>query len=351
MISEESKMSTEILREELHVPSSWRGEDLLGREDWIHRLTPAEVEDLETALAAARSCGKPMGELARDDFPLTVLAGAVASWMKELESGRGFINVKGLPVARYSEQDTELMLWGIGLHMGSAVSQNAAGDLLGHVRDTGADASDPTVRLYKTRVDLGFHSDGADVVALLCLRQGRSGGFNRFVSTSALYEEIRKRRPDLIHLLYEPFYLDAHGQEEKGQTPFFKLPICRYAEGKLSFFHIPWYVRNAQRHAEVPRLTPEQNELLDLIDELAADPKLHLEMRLEPGEMNLLKNNTALHARTEYEDFDAPEQKRHLLRLWLTAHGHWSDGDALVRSGIPRKEGVTSDAEVVATSG
>ena len=44
-------------------------------------------------------------------------------------------------------------------------------------------------------------------------------------------------------------------------------------------------------------------------------------------------------------DFAEPERKRHLVRLWLTAHGEWADGDAFVQQGIPKKEGVAADAE------
>jgi hypothetical protein len=168
------------------------------------------------------------------------------------------------------------------------------------------------------------------------------------VSTSALYNEILRRRPDLAPLLYEPFHWDRNDEQAEGEPPTFQLPICRYADGKLTFFYIPWYIRKAQRHPHVPRLTTEQHELLDLIDAIAADPAFHVEMRLEPGEINYLKNNAVLHARTEFEDFDEPERKRHLVRLWLTAHGDWADGDAFVQQGIPKKAGVVSDAEDIA---
>jgi alpha-ketoglutarate-dependent taurine dioxygenase len=42
-------------------------------------------------------------------------------------------------------------------------------------------------------------------------------------------------------------------------------------------------------------------------------------MDFEPGDIQFLNNSTILHARTAYEDFEEPERKRHLLRLWLTA--------------------------------
>ena len=317
---------------------------------WRYRLGPAEVADLERALAVARATGKPMAALTRDDFPLSVLAPAIAGWMRQLEGGRGFLNVAGVPVAGHTDADVALMHWGIGLHMGAAVSQNAAGDLLGHVRDTGADAADPGVRLYKTRVELGFHSDGADLIGLLCLRPGKRGGESRIVSCGTVYNEILRRQPDLVPVLYEPFYWDRNEEQGPGEDPYFALPICGDQGGHFRFFYIGWYIRKAQRHAAVPRLTAEQAAVLDLIDALAADPALHLAFRLEPGEISYLKNATALHARAAYEDFDEPARKRHMVRLWLTAHGAWADGDAFVRQGIPRKEGVASDAAAIAAA-
>jgi len=342
---------SDVLREPLATPAAWRGVNLQEDGGWLHRLSPAEVADLESALRQAKAGGRPLTELTREDFPLPVLAPAIARWMDQLQNGRGFVNVKGIPVERHGDQDVALLHWGLGLHMGTAVSQNAAGDVLGHVRDTGADPDDTSVRLYKTRVDLGFHSDGSDLVALLCIRQGRSGGENRLVSTAALYNELLRRRSDLVPLLYQPFHWDRNDEQAEGQDPYFQLPICRYHDGRLTFFYIPWYIRKAQRHSEVPRFTREQAALLDLIDEIAAEPDMHVEMRLEPGEINYLKNSAVLHARTEYVDFAEPERKRHLVRLWLTAHGEWADGDAFVQQGIPRKQGVASDAENIAEAG
>jgi hypothetical protein len=337
---------SEIRREPLHTASTWTASDLARSEDWIHRLSAAEVSDLEAALAHARATGKPMGEITREEFPLPVLGQAIDGWLETLQRGRGFLNIKGVPVNDDAEKAAWLH-WGIGLHLGTAVSQNAAGDLLGHVRDTGADPTDTSVRLYKTRVRLGFHSDGADLVGLLCVRQGRGGGENRLVSTTTLYNEILRRRPDLVPLLFEPFYWDRNDEQREGEPPYFALPICSYAEGELRFFYIGWYIRGAQRH-DVPRLTPDQTALLDLIDEIATDPALHVTMKLEPGEINYLKNNTVLHARTEYEDFEEPSKKRHLVRLWLSGHGAWGVSDARLQQGIPAKDGVVSDADAIA---
>ncbi len=52
--------------------------------------------------------------------------------------------------------------------------------------------------------------------------------------------------------------------------------------------------------------------------------------------MQFLKNAVILHARTEYEDWDEPDRKRDLLRLWLTNIA-FKDGDEQLRHGM-RKE-------------
>lgn len=42
--------------------------------------------------------------------------------------------------------------------------------------------------------------------------------------------------------------------------------------------------------------------------------------QFQPGDIQLLNNAKILHAREAYTDYDDPAERRHLLRLWLTAH-------------------------------
>ena len=335
---------SDLLTQPLESEAAWTGPALAARKDWIHELSPAEIRALDAAVARAGASGKPLAELTREDFPLGVLAGAVDAWLDALDRGRGFVLVRGVPVERYGEADAALAYWGLGLHLGRAVSQNAAGDLLGHVRDAGLERRDPTVRLYRTREQLGFHTDGSDIVGLLCLRPAKSGGTSRIASSAAIYNEILRRRPDLAAALYEPFPFDRNGEEGPGEPPYFMLPLCRQADGRLRTFYIGWYIRDSQRHPSAPRLTRAQRGAIDLIDELAADPRLHLDMDFRAGDIQWLKNAAILHARTEFEDHVEPERKRHLLRLWLTSRRAFADGDPLLQQGIGRKAGAVSDA-------
>jgi hypothetical protein len=275
-----------------------------------------------------------VAEVGRVDFELPGLAPVIAGWAHELDAGRGFVLVRGLPVDRMSEADAELAYWGIGQHLGLPVSQNTDGDLLGHVRDTGADPSDPSVRLYKTREAQPFHTDGSDVVGLLCLSTARRGGASSIVSSVSVVNEVARRRPDLAGLMFEPFPFDLYEQQVPGQQPYLNLPIATAFGGRLFTMYIRFYIEQAQRHPEVPRLTERQRELLDLIDEVAASPRFRLDMEFRPGDMQFLSNAVILHGRTAYED--DPGAPRHLLRLWLTLHQHVTAGEGI--GAIPSKE-------------
>lgn len=310
-----SRPHERIRREPVTGKSAWRGAQLAQHDDWRVRLDRAAIDELEQALARARRTGKPLGELAARDFPLPLLAPRIRDFRRELEHGRGFVLLSGLPVDRWEPGDAELVFWCLGQHLGIPGAQNPEGELLGHVRDTGAKADDPKVRLYRTSANIAYHCDAADVVGLLCLKKAKSGGTSRIVSSASVYNEILRRRPDLIDVLYRPFPLDTHGE---GRVKYVPIRPCRHADGELRTFYHSDYFRSVYQHVDLSPPTTEQTELLDLYDSIAAEDELALSMDFEPGDVQLLSNHSILHARTEYEDHAEPERKRHLLRLWLS---------------------------------
>ena len=320
----------------IHGPSAWLGSDLSKSHDWVYRLRDAEIAEIDAALRSVQARGIALTEISAEDFPLRTVAPVIRLWENDLHNGRGFVLVRGFPAGRYSEDEIFIVYWGIGQHLGIPVSQNADGDLLGHVRDTGADPDDPSVRLYKTRRRQDFHTDGSDIIGLICLHGGKSGGESQIVSSVSIFNEVLRRRPDLVPLLFEPFYWDAHEQQREGEAPYWVYSICSYSGSQLRTFFVAWYIRNAQRHDDVPRLTREQNDLIELIEEIANDPDFRLDMNFEVGDMQFLKNSVILIARGEYEDWDEPAKKRHLLRLWLAAHTI-ENSDPLFRAGVRKK--------------
>ncbi len=296
----------------LSGPSAWRGEDLRQRDDWIDALGPEAVGELQQALRRAQDSGKPMGALTREDFPLPGLTARIAAWREELRRGRGFVLIRGLPVTEWSESQSEIAYWCLGQHLGIPGAQNPQGDLLGHVRDqrTGED-----VRLYRTNQAIKVHCDAADVVGLLCLKAARSGGLSRLASSVTVYNELLRSKPHLVARLYRPLYFDTKG--EAGIRAFPVAP-CSYADGELRTFWQSDYFRSAPRLPEVPALSDEEQELLDSYDAIAERPDIHLDMALQPGDLQLVSNHSILHARTAFDDHPETARRRHLLRLWIS---------------------------------
>ncbi len=313
----------------------WRGAQLVQQGQWVVELGEPELAALSRAVAAMRASGIPVEQVGLDLVRDPVLEASAKAWLAELNHGRGFVFARGLARLALADDDLARAYWALGLHMGTAVPQSKDGELLGHVRDIGAAPEDTKVRLYKTRKKQDFHVDGSDIVGLLCLKGAKRGGLSRIVSSMTVYNHVLATRPDLVPALFAPMFWDIAADAPPGHPPFIQMPICSTVNGRLRFFYIGWYIRNAQQYPEVPRLTPDQAQLLDLIEAAANDPANYLDMDFKPGDMQFLKNSVILHSRTEYEDADEPALKRHLLRLWLTAHS-FDDGDPLVRKGFSK---------------
>ncbi|NNF28953.1 MAG: TauD/TfdA family dioxygenase [Gemmatimonadetes bacterium] len=290
-------------------------------DDWLVCLTAAQIEELEAAAQHYLSLDRDVGEITAEDFPLPSFARHLSSLRRRLLYGIGFEVIRGLPVADYDQRFAATIFCGIGAHLGSARSQNAAGHILGHVRDTGASSQDPNTRIYLTSERQTFHTDSADVVGLLCLQDAREGGESLLVSALTIYNRMREARPDLLALLFEPIATDRRGEVPEGGDPFMTIPVLNWHAGHLTVFYQRQYIESAQRFPAAPRLTEAHMEALDLFDVISNDPELHLRMRLERGDMQFVYNHSQLHDRTDFVDWPELEHRRHLLRLWLSPPG------------------------------
>ena len=101
-------------------------------------------------------------------------------------------------------------------------------------RISGSPSNDPNVRIYQTHERQTFHTDSCDIVGLLCLKTAKSGGLSALVSSTTIFNEMRRRRPDLLKLLFEPAATDRRGEVPEGQKPYFEIPLFNWHQGYLT---------------------------------------------------------------------------------------------------------------------
>lgn len=299
-----------VLNRPITGPAAWTGRDLAGDTSWLHPLTADMVAALDAALRQVQARGLSFPRFGREDFPLDALAPQLARWADELENGRGFLLLRGLPVARYTEAELDILYYGIGLHLGTPVCQNPRGELLATVAATG-DRNDKNTRVYQTNAYLPYHGDLSDVVGLLSVRKAKAGGLSSLVSVAAIYNEIVAKHPEYLGLYYKPWYFAHLGEPQPTLSPIFS-----FNDGKLSCRYLRQYIELGHEIRGLP-LSRVEVEALDLFDAITFDPAVKLDMMLEPGDIQFANNYAVLHSRTEFEDHDEVARRRKLLRLWL----------------------------------
>lgn len=313
----------EMLMQPSAAPDVWRGADVADESLWVRPMTEAELAEIDAALAAVKAKGGPAIGFAKDDFPLPALSEKINAIYQDVQHGRGFAVLRGLPVANYSRQDLETIYWGIGSHMGYPISQNPEGQLIAEVTDKGSSyATNVNDRGYRSRDKLNPHVDTSDVTVLLCVRQADDGGMSSLVSSGAIYNEILAKRPDLLPVLYRGFHHDLRGEGLTGsldEVTHNRIPVFSYHEGLLSCCYNDKIMRSAHDKIGEP-LTAQEREAIDLVLELAESDDLRLDFRLQQGDIQLVNNYTLLHFRSAFQSHPDPDQRRLLLRLWLNTH-------------------------------
>jgi hypothetical protein len=242
------------------------------------------------------------------------------------------VQIRGMPVERWTRAQAAAAYWGINTHFGRALSQNAGGDLLGHIKDLGGDYSDAKTRGYLTNARMGFHADQCDYVVLFCLQQAKSGGASRIASSVTVYNEMLARFPDLVPELIAPSYWTLHGEISPGQKAWYDLPVFNFHDGYFSAKGVSSHIRKSQSVPGVPKYSARRLEAFDRFAEIARDVATRVEVR--PGDINILHNHVVLHSRDAFEDWPEPERKRHLYRLWINDDAHARPMPRVLRDNI-----------------
>ncbi len=298
---------------------AWYGADMRKRTDWVHRFSAEELGELDAAVARLRDRNADLVTLKREDFHLPTLGPRLDAIHDEIVAGRGFFLLRGLPVERYTTYESAIAFRGIGAYFGEAMSQNAKGHVLGHVKNLGLDFADPEVRNYQTDLWINYHTDFSDIVGLLCLRRAKAGGASSIVSSTTVWNELLQAHPEYAAALTQPLYWTRWGEIPEGKRRYAEIPVFMPGADRMIAAYGRTAFMKAQALPGVPRITELQNAALDALDALAADPRLRLDMDFAEGDMQFLCNHYIFHSRSAYQDYEDVTRRRHLLRLWLAS--------------------------------
>lgn len=237
-----------------------------------------------------------------------------------LVHSRGFITIKGFP-AHGDGHDPELikkLFIAFCLLLGTPLVQNKNRDIIFDVKSVeGMTLGARNSRGPYVKESLPMHTDAGAILGMYCIAASNVGGHTLLTSSRTVHDEIKKIRPDLLNVLYQPFYTDRRGNEPEGSLPYDFSPVfVMYGDQLRCQYHQPFYLDAQKKFSDIPRLTSQQLEALILFDQIALQENIAFETRLEPGSIIFINNEEILHGRTT---FDYPENTtvRHLLRIWL----------------------------------
>ncbi len=297
-------------------PAAWTPETLGSIDDFSYAISDRDADELVAGVAAFRRHGAAIETVSRENFPLQRFADVLADVRRELIDGRGLVMLRNFPLQRLDRAQQAIAYLGLGAYLGKAMSQNAQGHILGHVKDLGGNYADADTRGYMTRAEMRFHSDACDYVGLLCLHGAKSGGASRVASSVTVYNRMLAQRPDLAKELCEDFYRSRSGELNPGEVPWIKHPIFCFTQGYFSAIGLGAAIDKAQKLPGVPPFTQAQQAAIALYR--ATVEACAVDMDFQPGDIQLLNNFVTLHTRREFEDWPEAQRKRHLLRLWLS---------------------------------
>jgi hypothetical protein len=310
---------------------AWHGRDIAKSTRWIRHLSDTHIVEIDSVLQDVKRRSIEWPSVTRKNFPLPGLKPLFEDISDELENGSGMMQLRGLPVARYAEEDLRRIWYGIGANLGSPLNQNKSGEQVRAIRDEGGAAlagqrygqldegqGKTFLSSYArtlTNGQLRFHTDRCDAVGLLCVRQAKVGGVSKLASSAMVHNIMLERAPELCAALYEDIWRSRFGEEPGGEKLAYPLPIFGQRDGRFTSHYSLTYIEAAQKMGEVPRLTENQKAGIDMLMTLAQE--LSFEMRFAPGDMQLLNNHVIYHGRTPFEDDASSDQDRLLLRIWL----------------------------------
>ena len=310
---------TEKLRIPVVGPAAWRANEFADKDSWIYTLSRSDIQELDYATRQTAVQNLERYAFSKEDFPLPSFGPKIEGFLVELENGRGFMQLRGIPVERYDDNALYRLYWGLGTHLGAPISQNNRGEMIVEIKDRG-EAYGPGVRGYTTKARLMPHSDASDLVALFCIHPARRGGASCIASGMTIFNEILAEHPEYLKILELGFHHNMRGEgvsNNPNETTRNAIPVFSYYQGRLScHFNRRLILEGSEKSGA--QLSEPAKAAVDYVNDLALRDDIRFDMDFQAGDVQLLNNHVIMHSRFEFDDYEALEKRRRLLRLWTT---------------------------------
>jgi len=302
----------------------WLAPDI-SEDDFLLSLTNAARDEIDALARHFNENPLPILYRQLDDFELPACRETMAAMKRILDDGVGFAVLDRLPMDDYPIDTLLEIYWVLGQCIGRPVAQKWNGQMIYDVSDTGADYAYGT-RGSHTSVELVFHTDNAfarmvpDYVGLLCRSPAKSGGVSRFCSLYSVHQRMLEQYPGQLERLYQPMLFDRQKEHREGAEPVCLAPYFSWRNQRMFARANSSLVRKGYQVAG-ETMDAALADALDAIDEVCAAQDLWFEAPLQRGQIQYLNNHEVGHYRSAFVDYDEPERKRHLYRLWHRAAG------------------------------
>ncbi len=311
----------------------WLASDI-NPDDYRVTLNDAALAEIEQLAQFFTDNPLPLLQRKLEELELPSCRTLMAQMKSILDDGVGFAVLDRLPVDDYPIDTLLEVYWVLGQCIGRPVAQKWNGEMIYNVSDTGANYAYGTRGSY-TSVELNFHTDNAfarmvpDYVGLFCRHPSKSGGVSRFCSLYSVHQRMLEQYPEALARLYQPVLFDRQKEHREGAEPVCLAPYFSWRNERMFARANASLIRKGYEVAGEP-MDKALVRALDAIDEVCASEDLWFEAPLQRGQIQYLNNHEVGHYRSAFEDFDEPERKRHLYRLWHREAGSSSyDGQYL----------------------
>ena len=316
---------TAIMEIPLASPMTWRAETLL-ENDGLIALDGDCIAELDAAAAEIKANPFPAEALDPRHFEMPACHAAMSRVREQIYNGIGFAIIDRLPADRLERGTATKLYWLLMSMISRPVAQKWDGTMIYDVTDTGKKTfAGSGVRSSKTSGGQSYHTDNAfnlppDFVALFCLQTARKGGVSGLVSLETVYNLMLEECPEVLPRLYEPFYFDRQMEHAPNDARLSFKPIFESDGERIYACFSPRLVEHAYEMNN-EEMDATARAAIDALTRIPERSGLGKTFSFERGQIQIVNNKRIGHRRTAFRDWDEPERRRHLVRIWLRDTG------------------------------